>query len=782
MKINRKLLIGFLVISILTLSISYMSGLLVQEETINSFQEVGGELLPGNVALARMTTELYHALVLLSKFAETGELEDKQKIEKALSTMSTYMTMHRLYHPEDEAWHKNVEESIQRFSSYITEYILLIQRGAKEEELYNVKLKIDEVLDNFVSSVNPQIEDHFVKSAMTLEATRQNTDKARMVLIGSSFVVLVIAVGLSLFISHLLSRPLLNLRDAALEIGKGRLDITFPAASKDEIGELAHAFNEMIGNLTTAREELISSNLQLQKESLEHKQTSESLKDSEERYGNLFSSIRDVIIMADEEQKVIVANQPALRELFGYELGDIVGSQTRMLYADEAGFTNKGKEIFDEHGALIGRIIEANFRKKDGKVFVGELYALKMLNREGVSTGNIGIIRDITGRKTLEKQLLQAQKMESIGTLAGGVAHDFNNFLTAIVGYGNILKMKIVEEDPLRHYVDQILASSERAASLTQSLLAFSRKQIISPKPVNANSIVENIYKLLKSLIGEDIELNITVTKEDLIILADNVQIEQILMNLATNAKDSMPDGGTLSIVTERVFIDENYIKLHGYGTPGPFVLISVTDTGTGMDKEIKDKIFEPFYTTKEVDKGTGLGLAMVYGIVKQHNGYINIYSELSRGTTFKIYFPIIKEEVERVEKIEIEPLSGRTETVLVAEDDETARRMTKIALEAYGYKVIEAVDGDDAINKFKENRESIQIAILDVIMPKRNGRDVFDEIEKIKPDMKALFTSGYTADIIHKKGILEEKLHFLSKPFSPQELLRTIREILNGN
>ena len=249
MNINRKLLIGFLVISILTLSISYMSGLLVQEETINSFQEVGGELLPGNVALARMTTELYHALVLLSKFAETGELEDKQKIEKALSTMSTYMTMHRLYHPEDEAWHKNVEESIQRFSSYITEYVLMIQRDGKEKDLQKVKLKIDEMLDNFISSVNPHIEAELNNSFKKLEATKQKYFMARRLLLGSSIAILFAAFGLSLFMSRLLSRPILKLRNAAMEIGKGRLDIDLQAASKDEIGELASAFNEMIINL-----------------------------------------------------------------------------------------------------------------------------------------------------------------------------------------------------------------------------------------------------------------------------------------------------------------------------------------------------------------------------------------------------------------------------------------------------------------------------------------------------------------------------------------------------
>ncbi len=780
MKISQKLLSGFLAISLLTLGVSYVTGLLVQEETMTNFQEVGGEILPGNIAMARMTTELYHTLELTSRFAERGDIEDKQKIEKALSTLNTYKTMYMLYHLEEEAWHEQIDEVVQRFSSYITEYLLLIQRGEGKEELNKVDLKIDEVLDNFVSSVNPHIEAEFNKSYKKLEAAKRKALRSRRLLLGSSVVILIIALGLSLFISRLISRPIHKLRDAALEIGKGSLNIDLQPTSKDEIGELATAFNEMISNLSKAKEELIAANQRLKEEMAEREQASESLRDSEERYVNLFSSIRDVIIMADEERVIITANQPALRDVFGYELSDVSGEITRRLYADDEGFASTGKEIFDKHDVLVGRIMEVDFRKKDGTIFTGELYALKMLNRVGVSTGNIGIIRDIAARKTLEKQLLQAQKMESIGTLAGGVAHDFNNFLTAIVGFGHLVKMKLNEGDPAGHYVDQILSATERAANLTQSLLAFSRKQIISPKAINLNKIVENINKLLRRLIGEEIELNVSVAKEDLIINADYVQIEQILMNLTSNAKDAMPDGGTLLIAVTRVVFDNEYVNNHGYGAPGPFALISVSDTGIGMDKETKDKIFEPFFTTKEPGKGTGLGLAMVYGIVKQHNGYINIYSELSKGTTFKIYFPLFKEEVEETGQVEIAPLSGGTETVLVAEDDESARTMAKTVLEEYGYKVIEAVDGNDAVRQYGENKETIQLLILDVIMPKKNGKAVLDEIKRETPDIKAIFTSGYTADIIHKKGILEEELNFISKPFSPQELLKKVRDILD--
>jgi CheY-like chemotaxis protein len=269
------------------------------------------------------------------------------------------------------------------------------------------------------------------------------------------------------------------------------------------------------------------------------------------------------------------------------------------------------------------------------------------------------------------------------------------------------------------------------------------------------------------------------LTEEDLTVMADSGQIEQVLMNLATNARDAMPDGGSLTVETEIVELDEEYIKTHGYGEPGMYALISVTDTGAGIDEKTKERIFEPFFTTKEVGKGTGLGLAMVYGIIKQHNGYINVYSEVGKGTTFKIYLPLIKTEV-KDKKPEVRPSSiGGTETILLAEDDADVRKFTKHILEEFGYKVIDAENGEDAINKFMENRDKIEILILDIVMPKKNGREVYEEIKKVKPEIKALFMSGYTANVIHEQGILEEGLNFVLKPISPTVLLRKIREVL---
>ena len=382
-------------------------------------------------------------------------------------------------------------------------------------------------------------------------------------------------------------------------------------------------------------------------------------------------------------------------------------------------------------------------------------------------------------RARLHTQLLQAQKMEAVGQLAGGIAHDFNNILTAMIGYSHILKMKMKEDDPLRTYAEQILLLSDKAANLTQSLLSFSRKRIMNPEPANLNEIIKRIDYLLSRIIGEDIKLQTVLSEKDLILMADSGQIEQVLMNLATNARDAMPDGGFLTIGTEAIAIDEEFIKKHGFGKEGEYALIAFTDTGAGMHRETREKIFEPFFTTKEVGKGTGLGLSMVYGIIKQHEGYINVYSEPGSGTTFRIYLPLIEARVEKIKPEVIQPVETGMETVLLAEDETAVREFTKKMLEEYGYHVITAPDGQEAINEFKAHKDKIQLLLLDVIMPNKNGKEAYEEIRKIMPDIKVLFMSGYPADIIHKHDIIEKGFAYIEKPASPTKLLRKIREVL---
>ena len=392
----------------------------------------------------------------------------------------------------------------------------------------------------------------------------------------------------------------------------------------------------------------------------------------------------------------------------------------------------------------------------------------------------VSVARDITERRGLIDQLVHAQKMEAIGQLAGGVAHDFNNLLTAIIGYGDLIQMKLNEDDPLQTDVDRILAAAERGAHLTQSLLAFSKKQIIRIRPMNVNDIVLGIEDLLLRLINEDIELHTALVPEELVVMADTRQMEQVLMNLATNARDAMPRGGRLTIKTDRAVVGDEFIRLHGYGRHGVYAVISVADTGAGMDKKTISSIFEPFFTTKEVGKGTGLGLSIVYGVVKQHNGYVTVRSQPDQGTNFTIYLPICAGEAETpLADAPAQALARGTETVLVAEDNADVRDLTRITLEKFGYAVITAADGEDAVGKFREHQDRIALLVLDVVMPRKNGRDAYDEILAIRPGTKALFISGHASDILTKEGI-PENLNFVAKPFSTEKLLSRVREVLD--
>lgn len=407
----------------------------------------------------------------------------------------------------------------------------------------------------------------------------------------------------------------------------------------------------------------------------------------------------------------------------------------------------------------------------------------EMLNTISHCLNYLGLRKEIKKKnqekKKLENQLRHVQKMEALGTLTGGIAHEFNNMLTTIIGYGKLLQEEM-NKDPLQHYVDRILASSERACKLIKSLLAFSREQIIAPRPVKLNGIIKSVERFLIKIIGKDIKLMTTFKDENAIVMVDSGQIEQVLINLATNSRDAMPDGGYLTITTELVELDEEFLKTIKYKKPGRYALISVADKGAGMDEKTAGRIFEPFFTTKEVGRGTGLGLSIVYGIIEQHNGYIDVRSDLGKGTTFKIYLPVIKSDVEEKKPSAITIPKGGTEAILLAEDDEEVRKLTKTVLDGFGYKVIEAVDGEDAIKKFMDDKDKIQLLILDIVMPKKNGKEAYNEIKKTKPNIKALFTSGYAKDIIHRKGFSEEGFSFISKPVLPRELLRKVREVLD--
>jgi two-component system cell cycle sensor histidine kinase/response regulator CckA len=423
---------------------------------------------------------------------------------------------------------------------------------------------------------------------------------------------------------------------------------------------------------------------------------------------------------------------------------------------------------------------EWRHRKKDGTVFDVEIasHALSFAGRRARLVSAI----DITDRKRLEAQLLQAQKMEGIGRLAGGVAHDFNNLLTAIIGYSQLLLDSYEEDDRKRSQIVEIEKAGRRAASLTRQLLAFSRQQMMLPRVLNLNDVVADTEKMLRRLIGEDIEM-VTLRNPDLgSVKADPGQIEQVLMNLVVNARDAMPEGGKLLIETNNVRLDDSYACRHPYTRLGAHVVLAVSDNGAGMDSDTQSHIFEPFYTTKELGKGTGLGLSTVYGIVKQSGGQIEVYSEPRKGTTFRIYLPRVAEQAEALTTgVRSDLPEEGSETILLVEDDQMVRVFAEQVLSSKGYEVLTAACGSDAMTLSQEYKGTIDLLLTDTVMPGMSGPQLAQQLGQSRPETTVIYMSGYTDEAVIRHGVLDEGVHFIQKPFPPDDLARKVREVLDG-
>ena len=521
----------------------------------------------------------------------------------------------------------------------------------------------------------------------------------------------------------------------------------------------------------------------------ERKKAEKSLKESEENYRILFDNAPDLIVSFNSDGNFLDLNKK-FEEESGYSREEMIGKSifTSGILAESS--VNTSIPHFEEIlGGKKWVMFEVEGVTKDGSKIPYELRAVP-IKKDGKIVAVQAILRNITERKQADQEkekmkarLIQAQKMEAIGTLAGGVAHDFNNILTTIIGNAEFMLMDIDTDNPLTENIEEIKIAGERAAALTRQLLAFSRKQIVQPEILDLNKLLTGIEKMLVRLIGEDIEILMIQESALWKVEIDPGQMEQVIMNLAVNAKDAMPLGGKLTIETVNMDLDENYFDEHGIveKQPGSYVLLTVSDTGIGMDKGVQEYIFDPFYTTKEKDKGTGLGLSTSYGIVKQNNGFIWVYSEPGQGSTFKIYLPRVKRDIKTEEKEHppVENLSG-SETVLIVEDDNSLRKLVQKSLQPHGYRILVAENGEDALRISKEHEGTIDLIITDVVMPMMGGKETAERLQAIHPQVKVIYMSGYTDDAIVHHGVLAPGLNFLEKPFSPKGLAHKVREVLD--
>jgi two-component system cell cycle sensor histidine kinase/response regulator CckA len=572
-------------------------------------------------------------------------------------------------------------------------------------------------------------------------------------------------------------------------VGRGDVEL-IGAPSLDWMGVPLRAGNETFGVLVVQSysadvrfaerdKEILTFVSQQLASAIDHKRHEEALRRSEARYRSLVQSAVYGIYRSDAHGRFLDVN-PALIAMLGYDSPEQVMQLDPVceVFLNPEEHERLTKEL-QQKGRLDG--LEVRWKRKDGGAITVRLSGRGTSGPEEVENVLEIIAEDVTERRALEDQFRQAQKMEAVGRLAGGVAHDFNNLLMVISGYTEVLLDELKSQDELQSKAEAIQQAADRATTLTRQLLAFSRKQLLELKVVDVNAIVSDMERLLRPLIGETIELSTHLKPDVGHTRADAGQLEQVIMNLVVNARDAMPTGGKVLIQTERLELDARR-REHSLIPPGPYILLSVSDTGAGMDKETQSRIFEPFFTTKEKGKGTGLGLSTVYGIVKQSGGFIFAHSEMGQGTTFRIYLPRVEDAAEHSGPVKNPAAAaGGSETVLLVEDEESVRQLVRDTLAAKGYKVIEAPNGEAGLKVSDEHTGTIEVLITDVVMPGLGGRELAKRVSAARPNIKVLFLSGYTEDAIIHEGVLEPGTAFLQKPFTLQMLSRKVREVLRG-
>jgi len=540
------------------------------------------------------------------------------------------------------------------------------------------------------------------------------------------------------------------------------------------------------GTITPLRDEAgaLRGFLKIVRDLTERKQIETELRKSVEALHLRDRAIKAVsqgIFITDPNQpdNPIIYASPGAELMTGYRAEELVGRNCRFLQGAQ---TDPARVAEVRQAIRAGRecSVELLNYRKDGTPFWNALFINPVRDDQGRLVHFIGVQADVTEQHQLEDQLRQAQKLESIGQLAGGIAHDFNNLLTVISGHSEML-MSLPSNGPMQESIQAISEAGERAAGLTRQLLIFSRRAVVDLQVLDLNIVVNDTEKLLRRMIGEDVVLAAVLAPRLSRVRADSGHIGQVLMNLCINARDAMPEGGKLTIQTQNVELDAPYVNTHVEVQPGRYVLLTVSDTGTGMTLEVNRRIFEPFFTTKGVGKGTGLGLSVVHGIVKQNNGFIGVYSELGMGTTFKVYLPVVEDEVAAPRNVFDPTRVGRgTETVLLVEDEDSVREIALLALRTQGYAVLSATNGKEAMRVVSEHTGNIDLLVTDVVMPEMNGRQLAEGLRTRLPKMKVLYLSGYTDDAVVRHGILQAEVAFLQKPYTPMTLLRKVRQVLD--
>jgi len=566
---------------------------------------------------------------------------------------------------------------------------------------------------------------------------------------------------------------------AALAIVRDRgLDIPYICVSGTITEELAVAAMKAGANDYVTKGQLGRLLPAIERE-LREAQGRAALRASEASYQTLVEHAPVGIYRSTPDGRFLTANA-AVARILGYDSATaVLGLDlARDVYADPA----ERQQLLDRDTYTDRQYddVEATWKRQDGRLLTVQLSVRAVRDGAGPVAYYETFVRDVTDQRRLQQQLVQSQKMEAVGRLAGGIAHDFNNLLTVITSYSDLLLEDLGADDPKRGDVEQVRKAADGAAALTRQLLAFSRQQVLQPRVVSLNAVVENLQKILQRVLGDDIELATTLAPDLGTARADVGQLEQVLMNLAVNARDAMPTGGKLTIETANAEHNPEYASAQGAAPTSQFVMLAVTDNGVGMDEATKARIFEPFFTTKGPGKGTGLGLATVYGIVKQSGGFIWVYSEPGHGTSFKVYLPRVDAAPETVAAAEVASVAGGTETVLLVEDAAAVRTVAREVLERHGYTVLEAPNGEAGLHLAQSHGGPIHLLLTDVVMPVMSGRQLADQLARARPDMKVLYASGYTDDSIVRHGVLEEGTAYLQKPFTPESLARKVRDVLD--